>query len=680
MLSRLLKQACVVRRSHQPSLSIFPSSYFHPSFSIHPSITIHPSISIHSSSASTSSRTPSTSQSALRTLSTSQSAVGFDDPAIAKLDPSFNNPQEAFRSKTNFELIRGYLVFQLCSINYLVDNNKKVMKLARKLVGKNLFEKIMKASFYGQFVAGEDAERIKPVVERNMSFGVKSILDYSAEKDNHVEEARTTELKIKKTNEEKKFNKNKKADDKKFSPSYEFGDRREHVISARTYFYEDEKQCDENMQHFIRGIDAVSGATNATGFAAVKLTALGRPQFLLQLSEVLVRVRRYFDTLAQCYGTGTVTKQDFERHLKSFNLDQEETQRWFTVLDCTKDGSVEIDLLDWHNLLEVNVSLAKLLRVPNLRTGKLEPLVKHLTDVEEEQMKNMLHRIDKILKYAESKDVRVMIDAEQTYFQAAISRLCMEMMRKYNGKKATVFNTYQCYLKDAHNLLCNDLALSKREDFYFGAKLVRGAYIDQEKLRAQTLGYEDPINPSYEATSQMFEKTVGEVMRSINERPKGKIAVMMATHNEDTVRMVLKKMQEYEIKSTDKLICFGQLYGMCDQISFSLGQAGYSVYKYVPYGPVEEVIPYLSRRAIENRGILAKVKKEKKLLRSEIWRRFWRLKWFYKPPRPDILKQHQPQQPHQPQLQKTEQQYKSPSSPSSPRQTPQILRSSAAPK
>ncbi|ELU07760.1 hypothetical protein CAPTEDRAFT_221342 [Capitella teleta] len=557
------------------------------------------------------------------------------DPAFARIDTSFDDAQEAFKSKTNSELIRAYLVLQSCAVKPLVDYNKQLLAFGRKFLGKTLFEKFMKGTFYGQFVAGKDIDEIKPIAERNKSYGVKSILDYSVEMDLSREQAKDVEMDAVASVGDKGYAANDEADlANRFQGHRDFGDRRDNVMSARTYFYKDEAMCDENLQHFINGIDAVSGATNATGFAAVKLTALGRPQFLLQLSEVLARVRRYYETLASGYGTGKLQMADFERHLKSFKVGKEERQKWFTILDITGDG--EIDLLDWHNLLEINLGLAKLLQIPNLKTGKLEPLVDALTDKEEEQMMNMLRRMDTIATYGKQKDVRVMIDAEQTYFQPAINRLCMEMMRKYNKDKAIIFNTYQCYLKDAHNMITLDLALSKRENFHFGAKLVRGAYLEQERDRAATLGYEDPINPSYEATTAMYEKVLTEVMQSIQERPKGDIAVMVASHNEDTVRFTLQKMQEYNIRSTDRLICFGQLLGMCDQVSFMLGQAGYSVYKYVPYGPVEEVLPYLSRRATENNTMLAKAKKERRLLRQELLRRFASLKFFYRPTPPAV--------------------------------------------
>lgn len=111
-----------------------------------------------------------------------------------------------------------------------------------------------------------------------------------------------------------------------------------------------------------------------------------------------------------------------------------------------------------------------------------------------------------------------MIDAEQTYFQPAISRITLEMMRKYNREKAIVFNTYQCFLKNAYNEVCTDLEQAQRQKFYFGAKLVRGAYLEQERARAADLDYPDPTNPSYEATTEMYNKTLTECLRRIKVR------------------------------------------------------------------------------------------------------------------------------------------------------------------
>ncbi|XP_021364923.1 proline dehydrogenase 1, mitochondrial-like [Mizuhopecten yessoensis] len=522
---------------------------------------------------------------------------GLDSDGHPVVDLSFSNGKEAYRSKTTAELVRALFVFNMCSIQSLVVHNNKLLKWSRRILGGTLFRMMMKATFYGHFVAGEDQVAIRPLVSRNKQFGVKSILDYSVEEDLSTEQAEEAEMKSCVSEDQPDDKASLDAehidmdpDKQKFLAHKKFGDRRNKVISARTYFYEDEANCDTNMETFLKCIDAVAGATEAnTGFVAIKMTALGRPQFL--------------------------------------------TATMVTTIDCWSDRQLpcEVDLLDWDNLLEVNMSLSKVFVVPNEETGQLEPLVTSLSVEEEEQMKNMLGRLNTIAKYATEKGVRVMVDAEQTYFQPAISRLCMEMMRRFNREQTVIFNTYQCYLKSAYNNACLDMDLARREDFYFGAKLVRGAYMEQERDRAAEIGYEDPINPSYEATSDMYHHTLEEVMKQINCRERGKIAVMVASHNEDTVRYTVEKMKEFQIRPADRLICFGQLLGMCDQVSFPLGQAGYSVYKYVPYGPVEEVLPYLSRRAMENRGILKKVKKEKKLLASELKRRILSGQLVYNP-------------------------------------------------
>jgi proline dehydrogenase len=292
-------------------------------------------------------------------------------------------------------------------------------------------------------------------------------------------------------------------------------------------------------------------------------------------------------------------------------------------------------LFPWSGIIDENQELSNTFRVPDLTTGRMSRLITQLSPKEEEMFRNMIRRMNTIVKAAQDMDVRIMVDAEQTYFQPAITRITLEFMRKYNKDKAIVFNTYQCYLRNAFDEVTTDLEQAKRQNFYFGAKLVRGAYLDQERARAAALGYPDPTNPNFEATSDQYHKTLTECLRRIKAfkdlGEEKKIAIMVASHNEDTVRFAIQKMKEFGIEPEDKVICFGQLLAMCDYITFPLGQSGYSAYKYIPYGPVNEVLPYLSRRAHENKGVLKKIKKEKRLLASEIARRLVTGKWWYTP-------------------------------------------------
>uniref|UniRef100_A0A3Q2G5A1 Proline dehydrogenase n=1 Tax=Cyprinodon variegatus TaxID=28743 RepID=A0A3Q2G5A1_CYPVA len=508
----------------------------------------------------------------------------------------------------------------------------KLMELSKKLLGQRMFEKMMKMTFYGQFVAGEDHNSIKPLIHKNQAFGVGAVLDYSVEEDLTQEEAEKKEMESC-VSEAEKDSSGADHREKKYKAHRRFGDRRGGVISARTYFYADEAKCDNQMETFINCIKA-SGGASTDGFSAIKMTALGRPQFLLQFSEVLVKWRKFFNFLAAQQG-----KSDMSALEKTLELEQlkesltqmgvgakDDIENWFTGEKLGLSGT--IDLLDWNSLINDTTKMSNLLMVPNLETGQLESLSSKFTAEEESQMKRMLQRVDILAKHALENGVRLMVDAEQTYFQPAISRLTLEMQRKFNREKPVIFNTYQCYLKEAYDNVTLDVELSRREGWYFGAKLVRGAYMYQERARAEEIGYEDPINPDYEATNRMYHKVATSVMEKCRT---SYIMIHKSLHTLICVFFFFYRMNEMGLSPSENKVYFGQLLGMCDQISFPLGQAGFPVYKYVPYGPVNEVIPYLSRRAQENRGFMKGSQRERSLLWNELRRRILGGQIFYKP-------------------------------------------------
>ncbi|XP_068166800.1 proline dehydrogenase 1, mitochondrial [Antennarius striatus] len=541
----------------------------------------------------------------------------------------FNQTQEAYRSKDSLELLRSLVVFKLCSYDILVDKNKEIMDLSKKILGQRAFNSFMKMTFYGQFVAGEDHIAIRPLIQKNQAFGVGSVLDYSVEEDISQEEAEQRDSCVSATKEDSTAENNK---DKKHNVHKTFGDRRGGVTGARTYFYADEAKCDQHMETFIKCIKA-SGGSSVDGFSAIKLTALGRPQFLLQFSEVLVKWRRFFTFLASQQG------QDEQETLEQ-RLELNQMQEFLTKLGAKgdfyswfsgrkRDPSDTIDLLDWNSLIGDRTKMSELLVVPNVERGELEPLLKTFTEEEEKQMKRMLQRMDVLVKHAIENGVRLMVDAEQTYLQPAISRLTLEMQRIYNREKPVIYNTYQCYLKEAYDCVTMDVELSRRESWCFAAKLVRGAYMYQERERAEELSYEDPINPDYQSTNRMYHMCLDYVLEEIALNRNAN--VMVASHNEDTVKHTIRRMNELGLLPTENKVYFGQLLGMCDQISFPLGQAGFPVFKYVPYGPVNEVIPYLSRRAQENRGFMKGAQKERELLWQELKRRLASGELFYRP-------------------------------------------------
>ncbi|GJQ79910.1 hypothetical protein Trydic_g18354 [Trypoxylus dichotomus] len=450
----------------------------------------------------------------------------------------------------------------------------------------------MKSTFYGHFVAGEDQYKIRPTLERLRSFGVKPILDYSVEEDISQEEAEKREVEASVPEGGDTVDKDSL---KQYHVAKTFADRRYKVQSARTYFYLNEATCERNMETFLQCLEAVAGATYGTGITAIKLTALGRPQLLLQLSEVIMRCRKYMTEMVG--GEGNVlshhmTRQELEEKIRAAKItDQVSVQKFLDNL--TSDSKGILHLFPWSGIIDENQELSNTFRVPDLKSGRMVRLITQLSSKEEEMFRNMIRRLNTIVKAAQEMDVRVMVDAEQTYFQPGISRITLEFMRKYNKEKAIVFNTYQCYLREAFNEVSTDLEQAKRQNFYFGAKLVRGAYLEQERARAAALGYPDPTNPSYEATTEMYHKTLTECLRRIKEmKMKGedmkKIGIMVASHNEDTVRFAIQQMKEIGVEPEDKVICFGQLLAMCDYITFPLGQSGYSAYNPREQGHLKE--------------------------------------------------------------------------------------------
>lgn len=309
----------------------------------------------------------------------------------------------------------------------------------------------MKATFYGHFVAGEDEAEMEPVIARLKSFGVKSIFDYSAEEDISEEQATESEMKA---ISPKAYNEStvplSSVELRKFQPTKEFADRRKFTPVARTYFYQNEASCEKNMETFLRCIEAVAGVTNHTGLAAIKLTALGRPQILLQLSEVIVRSRMLFREVTghDKIALSGVTPEEFQdRYKRRFDIksDDQEVNNWIKNMDFDRRGLM--NLFSWNGLIDMEMLVSDLFKVPNLRSGRMESILSALSNEEDEMFRNMMRRIHSIAKLAKDTDVRVMIDAEQTYFQPAINRITIEMMRKYNQEKAIIFNTYQCYLK-----------------------------------------------------------------------------------------------------------------------------------------------------------------------------------------------------------------------------------------
>ena len=240
----------------------------------------------------------------------------------------------------------------------------------------------------------------------------------------------------------------------------------------------------------------------------------------------------------------------------------------------------------------------------------------HLTENEQKEWNRVIERFDIACKTAFEKDVLLLIDAEESWMQDAADAIVTDMMRKYNKQKAIVFNTLQMYRWDRLDYLKNLHEQAKAEGFYIGMKLVRGAYMEKENDRATERGLKSPICVSKEATDINYDAAVLYMIDNIN-----KMAIFAGTHNEESSYKLMQLMQEKGIAKNDKRIFFGQLLGMSDNISFNLASEGYNVAKYLPFGPVRDVMPYLIRRAEENTSVAGQTSRELTLIKREKERR-----------------------------------------------------------
>ncbi len=225
-------------------------------------------------------------------------------------------------------------------------------------------------------------------------------------------------------------------------------------------------------------------------------------------------------------------------------------------------------------------------------------------------------RVDRICAKALATGIPVLVDAEESWIQDPIDSLAYEMMKRYNQSRAIVFNTFQMYRKDMLGNLQEALTTASKTGYFLGVKLVRGAYMEKERARSAANGYPDPIQPSKQATDKDFNAALDFCINNI-----ARISVVCGSHNEHSNQYLAILMQQHGIEPGNMGVWFAQLLGMSDNISFNLAKSGYNVAKYVPYGPVEAVMPYLLRRASENTSVAGQSSRELSLIRKEIVRR-----------------------------------------------------------
>jgi proline dehydrogenase len=318
------------------------------------------------------------------------------------------------------------------------------------------------------------------------------------------------------------------------------------------------------------------------------------------------------ETIEECKNT--------TRELIKFNI--------HTILDYCIEGKNEDEsfenstrqILETINIASVSPSVAfGVFKISAIGSSEvLEKIQKgeKLTDKELLDFDKLKERAELICRRAWEKRVKVLIDAEESWIQDITDVIAFELMKKYNKETAIVFNTFQMYREDMMYNLEKALELANDDKFFLGVKLVRGAYLKKEMLRAEEMGYKSPLFSSKEETDQAYD---GALLFCIQHLDK--ISLCAGTHNEKSNYYLTSLMLKYKITNDDSRIYFSQLYGMSDHISYNLSACGYNVAKYLPFGPVDAVLPYLFRRAEENQSVLGQTSRELALVKKEISRR-----------------------------------------------------------
>ncbi|GAB5353295.1 hypothetical protein AAMO2058_000025000 [Amorphochlora amoebiformis] len=526
----------------------------------------------------------------------------------------FQDGAQAYKDISTAALMRALGVFSVCGLQIVVRNSHRILQTALKLFGPTVVQVIMRRTLFAHFCGGEDLESIRPTIARLRESNIGGILDFAAEADIEGEGEGVTLHHV--TGEVSKPIEEISQGEVVPQPTTVQGN-----ALARQYSYHTERQCDANKKIFETAIRAVHGVSPG-GFAAIKVTALGNPLLLERWSTALREIHRLFDIMDVDSDEGV----HFEEFMSSWKklfvpLEESEVRKIFSDFD--KNNTGKIDPVEWMSTLDP--PKMRQLASSCLEKGPFATAV--LDDEEEKLLLAMQTRLKSLVKLADDLDVRLMVDAEHTYLQPAIDNLVLGVQRRYNRRIDRVYGTIQCYLKDAQYRNRIMMQTAEQEGWVYAVKLVRGAYMHQEKERAMKLNYPDPIHNSLQDTHECYHSVMSDVVaRESVKNGSQKANLVVASHNQRSVEHAIDLIHRAGLRPSESGVAFGQLLGMADHLTYSLGHHGYLVYKYVPYGPILETLPYLVRRAQENSDLMGSVGYEMRMLRAEIRRRLF--PWF----------------------------------------------------
>ncbi|KAI8343521.1 FAD-linked oxidoreductase-like protein [Chlamydoabsidia padenii] len=525
------------------------------------------------------------------------------------------NNRTALDARSTEELLVGLFVYKLCTFPWIVDMAPYAISLAEKLHLESLVYGFVKQTFFRQFCGGESPEECVASMDRLAQSGIQCILDLSIEADLHLEQADVPQMYDELSQPLGKWWRQEQSADVVVTMT-------EHCVrtAARGSTLNNTTTQDAKMD-----------AASATGaFAAIKVTAFAPPELLLRLNHVITKMEHIFQAHQVNGFVGSAALKDVvSQVLPPPRCEQQEQQRE-ALIEYMHQHQPHIDAIMFSQLFNLQGTSRDVWWSAADDAQESDTL---LTSDELKAYDRMVNRLDQVCSLAHRHRVGIMVDAEQSYFQEAIDHVAMNLQSKYNRRDEqdhipTVYNTYQMYTKAAQAKLERDVELARRENFAFAAKLVRGAYMVSERKRAMQLGYPSPIHDTVEDTHASFNGGVRFLLGRLHEHQEtthqslsattAPIVFMVASHNRDSIVQTVEEMDRQGVSAKSGVVHFGQLFGMQDQISYSLGKNGYSIYKYLPYGMIDEVIPYLLRRAQENQSVMGGVNKERVMMWTEL--------------------------------------------------------------
>ncbi|CAO3618853.1 unnamed protein product [Mucor fragilis] len=496
----------------------------------------------------------------------------------------------AVHSKSTEELAMALFVYRLCALPWLVDAAPHLIAISEKFGLQAPVYWFVKQTFFRHFCGGETPEECISSMDKLAQSGINCILDLSVEADLHLDAN---------------------------APAPTEGGK----------YHRDEQQADVIAKMIKTCMTTAAGSVKDNAMVAVKVTAFSPPELLLRLNQVIAALDQSFlDNQSNGLIDAQGVRQVLDRVLPAPISEDQAMQRESLVAHLEKNKA-SLDVIEFRKLFNLQGPA----RDVWWKTDNQDAKAVLLTSEDLEAYDRMIARLEDACSLARDLKVGVMVDAEQSYFQDAIDHVAVNLQRKFNANKnqqPTIFNTYQMYTKSARGRLELDVALSERENFTFAAKLVRGAYMVSERKRAEEMGYSSPICDTLEDTHASYNGGVKFLLNKIKQHQDttgesvtnttSPIVFMVASHNRDSVILTIDEMEKNNVHAQSGVVQFGQLFGMQDQLSYTLGRNGYAIYKYLPYGMIDEVIPYLLRRAQENSSVLGGVAVERQLMWEEV--------------------------------------------------------------